>query len=449
MNLNNRFLEHLINVIGVSPSAKYLLAVSGGVDSMVMLHLFHAAGINISVAHCNYSLRAKESDLDHKLVRERCEQLAVPFFDIVFDTKKISKEQSTGIQETARKLRYDWFQRLASDHQFDFIATAHHQDDTVETILFNLIRGTGLKGLEGIPLRNKNIIRPLLFASKNTLLQYAQEHTISYRIDASNLSNTYSRNKIRNTIIPLLTDINPEAVKHIYTLSSHSASVMGIASEFIQTISASIIQTKNDAIIIDCKPLEEKSYFSFFLYETLHPYGFNSYQTDTIKDAVVSLKSGIIFQSASHTLTVNRSEIIIQVSNPKTPEYLVLTNANSQSFSIGNNEYFLSVIPNTSNPTFKPQTIYLDADKVAFPVTVRTWQAGDFFSPLGMSGKKKISDYLIDKKLSLLEKENVFVLISTNHIVAILNHQIDENFKITPATQNILQISRHKKTEKE
>lgn len=449
MNLNNHFLEHLINAIGGSPSAKYLLAVSGGVDSMVMLHLFHSAGINIGVAHCNYSLRAEESDLDHKLVKEYCEQLGVPFFDIVFDTKKISKTQTTGIQETARKLRYDWFQTLASDNEFDFIATAHHQDDSVETILFNLIRGTGLKGLEGIPLRNNNIIRPLLFAQKNSLIQYAHEHNIAYRMDASNNSNVYSRNKIRNKVIPVLMDINPEAVKHIYNIGSHSASAMNIASEFIQTLSSSIVKTKNDSKIIDCKSIMEKSYLSFFLFETLHPYGFNSYQTDTIKESLSAEKSGVVFYSASHILTVNRSEIIIQPSTVKTSDYLVLKNASYRPFLIGNTEYAITIIPYIPDIRFMPHTVYLDADKVTFPITIRRWQAGDFFSPLGMTGKKKISDYLTDKKISLPDKENTYVLISNDQIVAILNHQIDENFKITSSTQNILQVSMHKKTEKE
>jgi tRNA(Ile)-lysidine synthase len=448
MNLNNQFINHLTHTIGASTNAKYLLAVSGGVDSMVMLHLFHNAQLDFGVAHCNYSLRGEESNLDHLLVANTCKQLDIPFNYISFETQKISKEQSLGIQETARNLRYQWFQELALLHKFDFIVTAHHLDDSVETILFNLLRGTGLKGLEGIPLKNKNVIRPLLFTTKQSIVKYADNNEIRFRTDASNLKNTYARNKIRNVIIPSLTEINPLAVKHIYNTSNYISPVLDIVNEYIIQLSASLIVKNNNLTTINCGPLLDKSYLSFYLFETLHPYGYNSHQIETIKQLLIQQKSGAQFLSTNYTATVNRTEIIIKKNTQPHSNSIVIESTETIDFSVQDKDY--SIIKSKAKTTydFKEGTIYLDADRIVFPITVRRWQAGDSFSPLGMNGRKKISDYLVNNKISLPEKENVHVIVSNNNIIAVLDYQIDNAYRITPSTQNILQFVPKQKKEK-
>ncbi|MES2560756.1 MAG: tRNA lysidine(34) synthetase TilS [Bacteroidota bacterium] len=449
MNLNNLFVDYLTEKTSATLSSSYLLAVSGGVDSMSMIHLFYKAGLSFGVAHCNFSLRQQESDLDHRLVQSYCNQLKIPFYDIVFDTQNTADNQHLSIQETARNLRYNWFQKIAQEHTFDFIATAHHQDDNAETVLFNLIRGTGLKGLKGIPIQHHSIIRPLLFANKQALMQYANENGVPYREDASNLKNTYSRNKIRNTVMPILKDINSEAVKHIHELSEHSYAIAQIVKQHIEQLSEQIIEYEPHQTIINCGSVSEHPLVAFYLYELLSPYNFNPIQIKDIYHSLKATKSGNQFLSPSHTLTVNRTQIIIRQSAALTADTALLEKKEYCEFSIGLNTYTASIEQTQNESPFEAGTLYLDADLLTFPLAVRRWEKGDSFSPLGMKGKKKISDFLIDKKISLPDKQDVFVVLSKNKIVAILNHQIDDNVKTTHITRYILKITVQKKGETE
>jgi tRNA(Ile)-lysidine synthase len=440
MNLNNRFVEYLAEKIGNSASAKYLLAISGGADSMTMLHLFHTAQLSFGVAHCNFSLRGDDSNLDNLLVKNHCQQLNIPFFEVRFDTEKIAHEQQWSIQETARNLRYNWFEKIREEQGFDFIATAHHLDDNVETILFNLVRGTGIKGMKGIPTKNNSVIRPLLFATKQSLLEYAADNQIPYREDTSNLKDTYSRNKIRNRIIPLLKEVNSEAVKHIQDFSEHSHAVSSILEQHMEQLSKQITEYKNEQIIIDCSRILNNNLFGFYLKEILTPYAFNRVQTHAIHQSLQATKSGITFLSNTHELTVNRKTLIVQTKQDVLSPEILVEKTNNTDIPIGTHTYATTVTKAENTGRYEAKNLYMDLDLLHFPLLIRKWKNGDYFTPLGMIGKKKISDFLIDKKVSLPDKKNTFVVLSNNKIVAVLNHQIDDSVKTTSGTRFVFQI---------
>lgn len=445
MNLNNRFVDYLTEKTSASLASTYLLAVSGGVDSMSMIHLFYQAGLTFGVAHCNFTLRGEDSHLDHQLVKMYCTQLQIPFHEIVFDTKKISDEQHLSIQETARNLRYDWFHKLIQEHRYDYISTAHHRDDNVETVLFNLIRGTGIKGLRGIPFQNNSIIRPLLFADKESLIQYAELNQIPYRNDSSNAKNTYSRNKIRNEVIPILKDVNAEAVKHIHQLSEHGYAISLIVDQHIEQLRSQIVEQKSSRTLIDCSSIVNHKLFAFYLYELLLPYDYNGTQITAICKSIKSAKTGSQFFTKNYTATINRGEIIIQQTVVATATSITLEEVGYAEFRIGLNTFSATIEPIQNRQEYEPGILYLDVALLSFPLTIRKWENGDSFTPLGMKGKKKISDFLIDKKVSLPDKENIFVITSNNTIIAVLNHQIDGSVKVTKNTQLILRIAPQKK----
>jgi tRNA(Ile)-lysidine synthase len=445
VNLNNRFVDYLTEKTSASLDSTYLLAVSGGVDSMSMIHLFYEAGLTFGVAHCNFSLRGEESNLDHQLVKMYCKQLKIPFHEMVFDTQKVSDEQHLSIQETARNLRYNWFHKLLQENCYDYVATAHHRDDNVETVLFNLIRGTGIKGLKGIPFQNNSIIRPLLFADKESLIQYAKLNQIPYRNDSSNAKNTYSRNKIRNEVIPLLKDVNIEAVKHIHQLSEHSYAISSIIDQHIEQLRSQIVEQQSSQIVIDCSSIVNNKLIAFYLYELLLPYNYNATQITAICNSLKSSKTGSQFFSKNHTATINRSKIIVQQTTALTATSITLEKDDYTEFRIGLNTFIATIEPMQNGQEYEPGILYLDAALLSFPLTIRRWENGDSFSPLGMKGKKKISDFLIDKKVSLPDKENTFVIISNNTLIAVLNHQIDDSMKATKSTEYILRISLQKK----
>lgn len=445
MNLNNRFVAYLTEKTGASADATYLLAVSGGVDSMVMVHLFAEARLSFAVAHCNFSLRGEESNLDNQLVKTYCSELNIPFYDIVVDTQKIARAERLSIQETARNIRYTWFQQLLQERGYDFIVTAHHRDDNAETVLFNLIRGTGLKGLKGIPLQNNSVIRPLLFAGKEELIEYADEHQIPYRNDASNTKDTYARNKIRNKVIPILKEVNAEAVKHIHQMSEYSYAISFIVEQHMEQLRSQIVEQKIQQTIINCSDIIQHPFATFYLYELLAPYGYNASQITAVYNVLKAAKSGGQFFSPSHTLTINRGQIIVQQTLAIANAGIILEKSDYTEFCVGLNTYTASIEPAQHVQQYEAGILYMDADLVSFPLIIRKWENGDFFSPLGMKGKKKISDFLIDKKVSLPDKENTFVITSDNNIIAVLNYQIDEGVKATSHTQHLLQISVQKK----
>jgi len=422
-------------------SQKIILAVSGGVDSMVLAFLFHKAGFNFGIAHCNFALRGQEADLDETLVKKTAEKYKVSFYCKKFDTKKYAKDNKISIQMAARELRYTWFNELYQEKYCDLIALAHHKNDSAETFLINLIRGTGISGLHGIKAKNNIFIRPLLFCNKTRIENYAKNHKIDFRNDMSNFEDKYTRNKLRNKIIPLLENINPVVVDSLCDTAAHLTDVEIIYQQAIDKYKNEIMSKRGLHTIINLTRLKEIEGFHALLYEILSPYGFN---TSQIKDIYIALEgiSGKVFYSPTFKLLKDREELIIEELENKGNKPLLINKNDSLIKSEG-----LSLSLSTFEKTaiFKPfsaspKTVFLDYNKLEFPLILRKWQKGDCFVPLGMKTKKKVSDFLIDNKLNLFEKENLHLLFSGEKAVWIVGMRADERFKITSETKQVLKI---------
>ena len=444
MNFLNRFENFLSNELTIHSQQKILLAVSGGIDSMVLLILFMQTKNQIAVAHCNFGLRGDESDGDNVFVRNFCSENNILFFDKKFDTKNFTAENKIGIQEAARKLRYDWFEKLSVTNHFDFIATAHHLNDVTETLLFNIARGTGISGLHGIPAMNKKIIRPLLFASKDEIIDYAKEKNILFRNDSSNKKNTYSRNKIRNLIIPVLKEINPLLEEHVQSLTGQISFIENIYRKHIDELWKNIHVQKNDTIEISISELLKLHQLPFYLFEFLQPFGFNFSQVSEIISSL-NEQSGKRFFSSTHQLIKDRNSLIIES---------LLTKLNTEIF-IGFNSTLIEVndavlkiehLNSKDEIQFCTDTFYFDLETISFPIKIRKWNEADRFHPLGMSHSKKLSDFFIDEKINLIDKNKALVCSSNDgNIIGVLPYRIDDRNKITSLTKNVLKICFEKK----
>jgi tRNA(Ile)-lysidine synthase len=436
-NFQHFITEHKL----FEPSQKILLAVSGGLDSTAMAHLFHSAGFSFGIAHCNFSLRGADSDGDEAFVRDLAAQYNVPFFSKKFDTLAFSKQHHTGIQETARTLRYEWFSELLTTQQYDYLATAHHQDDHIETLFINLLRGCGISGLHGILEKRDRIIRPLLFASRKELEKYVEKHALKYREDASNQQTKYTRNKIRHHLIPLLEEIQPR----LNDVMSENMERFHDAEQIYQTrikqvISEITICLVDNTLAIDTEKLQALEAPKTFLFEILAPFGFKK---EVIPDIFKSLTadSGKRFFSEHFTLFKERKHLLL-LAKPTPSDTLFVIEENETKITepihltleqIANNEHF--TIPNN------PHSACFDYEKIVFPLIIRKPKTGDVFIPLGMKGRKKLSDFFIDQKFSQIEKENTWLLCSDDEIIWIINHRISDTHKVTPETRKILAVN--------
>lgn len=446
MNLETAFDQFLERQFPHAKSQRVLLAVSGGPDSMALLHLFAGISKTIAVAHCNFGLRGAESDADEKHVQQICSELGITCYTTRFETAEYATEHALSIQLAARQLRYEWFNRLLQDHHFDVIATAHHQDDNVETVLINMLRGTGMKGISGIPVQNGAVIRPLLFATKNEIFEYLDNHHHVYRTDVSNTENKYTRNKIRNIILPQLTELNPMASTHIHELSKHAQFAYSLIKEKTAALTAQYVTANNGSTILQYDTISMDPYAPFYLFEIIAAYGFNTTQCNGIHENFVTAKSGSRFLSDFFELIIDRQSLIItalEQTNKPDPE-IVINKLPAQTISLNGHNYILELIDASAITAYQTNHLYLNADNLTFPLTCRTWKQGDAFLPLGGFGSKKISDFLIDNKVSLSKKRSTYILeTATDGIIAILDHRIDNRFKISPQTSLVLHI--HKK----
>jgi tRNA(Ile)-lysidine synthase len=420
---------------------KILLAVSGGIDSMVMAHLFLHSSIHTGIAHCNFNLRGEESNGDETFVKQWAEKNNIPFFSIRFDTKQYAEVHNLSTQMAARTLRYNWFEELLHTHGYDRLAVAHHADDNVETVLLNLTRGTGLRGICGIAPINGHIIRPLLFATREQITRYAEEQHLAFREDRSNASDDYARNRIRHHVTPELKTLNPSLADTFRQNSEYLTQAYTLLEEAVTKHKAEWCHKQQDEWHIDLKPLQQTAAPGFWLFELLHDFGFNSTQTDDIAKALHE-QAGKRFFSPTHELLKDRDKLIITLKTPSHPlPHLTVKETDTCLHSP------LSLVFERlhNNP---PQTIlpdknmaFLDADKLHFPLTVRLWQEGDSFIPFGMKGKKKLSDYFIDHKIPLHHKAQQWVVVSDNNIVWLVGQRPDERYKVTPQTQHIFKIT--------
>lgn len=427
------FQKQLSKKYNLLQSKKLLLAISGGVDSMVLLDLMLKSQMNISVAHCNFNLRGKESDLDEKFVKNYCKHNNVPCFLNNFDTEKYASENKKSIQISARELRYDWFFKLKNEHNFDYIVTAHHLDDSLETFFINLSRGTGIEGLTGIR-ENENIIRPLLDFSRAEIEQYAIQNNIQWREDSSNSSDKYLRNTIRHNIVPLFKEINPEFLNSFSKTISYLQEVQSFCDEAVDKILNKLLIKENNNNYLKINKLLKHKNYKFILYKWLSEYGFTAW--NDIYNLLHS-QSGKFVETENFRLLKNRNELILSEKNSNFSDEEFLISEEKTDYPIGLKISEVSQISEINNPN----EIYVDKNLLKFPVTLRKYKEGEYFYPFGMQGKKKkISKFFKDEKLSIFEKENTWILHSDNQVVWIVGRRADERFKITKNTTSILKI---------
>jgi tRNA(Ile)-lysidine synthase len=429
--MKNEFLNYITKNNFVESNRKILLAVSGGIDSMVMLHLFQECGFSIGVAHANFQLRDIESEGDEKFVEEVCKRNSIPFFKKRFETESHAKGNHLSIQMAARELRYQWFNERLTEKQFDFIATAHHLNDSIETVLLNLVRGSGLEGLDGITSKNGKIIRPMLFATRQQIENYAKENKIQWREDRSNATDDYSRNFIRHQVYPLLKELNPSLEKTFDESINKISGAVELMEIGIDQWKEGFERKKENQILLDKKGLESFKNSESVLWTLIKSYGFNFDQCCQI---ITSLhgQSGKLFTSSQFELVIDRDHLIISKIQIGLSETLI--ESGQAEASLGR---FKLKIEKKENIDFKddPSIAFLDASKLKFPLYWRKWKPGDSFHPLGMNHKKKLSDFLIDQKISIADKESITVLESANEIVWVVGQRIDERYKVINSTE--------------
>ena len=443
-NLQASMLQYAARQGFLTPGSKILAAVSGGIDSMVMLHLLHDAGVNPTVAHCNFGLRGDESNLDDVFVKTEADRLGIQCRTKRFDTAAYAVQNSLSTQMAARELRYRWFHELAAGEGFDAIAIAHHRDDRIETLFINLARGTGIQGLTGIRPANGKIIRPLLFASRNEIEVYANTNGVAFREDSSNTTDRYARNYIRHHVIPGLEKFFPGIRQTIERNMEHFSEVELFCNESVKRFKDQVITAKDDSICIDLQGLFKSPSPPALIYEILKPFGFPSAIAAEIlherrKDIKSCVSSGKQFFSDTHRLVYDRQSLILQkLENEPPQEYLIDRHTSNMEvpirLKIEKFDRYAGFTPDTS-----PNIACLDADKLQFPLLLRKWKHGDKFCPLGMKNMKKLSDFFIDAKLSLVEKEQRWILVSGGQTVWIVGLRIDDRFKITKKTKTVLE----------
>lgn len=392
---------------------RILLAVSGGIDSMVMCNLFLMSDYNVGIAHVNFSLRGKESDADEKFVKEFAEKNNIPFFNKRFKTKSTATNNKESIQLTARKLRYEWLEKIMAENKYDYIATAHHINDSVETFIMNLSRGTGISGLHGILPKSNNIIRPLLFAQKEEIELFASKNKIAYRNDSSNASDKYSRNHIRHHVIPQLAKLYPAFIQNVSDTINYLLQTETLVHNYINQIRKNIFHQNEGEVVVKIKDIEQLSPLPIHLYELFKDIGINGDIAQNISNCVVEKKSGKFFQLPLHKIYIEKDRlIIIKNENEKIKSYSVPKN--QKELYIGENKITFQTIRMTKDFVIEksPQTGLFDFEKLTFPLHIRTWQKGDFFIPFGMKGRKLVSDYLTDIKISKSKKEKQLVVLS-------------------------------------
>ena len=430
------FKKHINQNLSFLTESKILIAISGGIDSVVLTHICHKTKLDIALAHCNFNLRAAESDADEAFVLELASQLKVDVFTERFDTQIYANENKCSIQMAARELRYTWFSELAEQLNVDYILTAHHADDNLETFLINFTRGTGLEGLTGIPEINGMFVRPLLPFSSLDIEQFAKDHNIKWRDDSSNTSVKYLRNKLRHEVIPILKDINPSLLQSFQNTTENLNDTADIVEESLNAVfKRAIITIDEHHIAFKLSEFKKVNNPKAYLYEAFKDYGFTEWQ-DVVR--LLDAETGKQLFSKTHRLIKNRDALLLSKIHSKSSEIIsVLEDENEVETSFGT--LFFDEADAILDK--RADTIYVDKDLLNFPLTIRTYAEGDFFYPLGMTGKKKVSKYFKDEKLSLLEKENTWLLCSGDMIIWVINRRADNRFRVTEKTKHILKIS--------
>ena len=429
------FKNHINKEFFFIKESKILIAISGGVDSVVLAYLCKQMHLNIALAHCNFNLRGKESDADEYFVLELAKDWSVEVFIENFNTKQFAVDKKMSTQMAARTLRYFWFEELASQLGYDYILTAHHADDNFETFLINLSRGTGLDGLLGIPSINENIARPLLPFTRDTIEKFAKKQKLKWQEDSSNSSTKYLRNKLRHDVIPILKGINPQLLHNFEKTQQYLNDIKSIVDDRVDEISQKIVsKTSNNGIAFNINEIQQLNNPKAYIYELLNGYGFT--QWPDILDLLTAQSGKQVF-SSTHRLLKDREYVILSEIDELPDTSISIFE--SQSLILG--PFGQLVITKVEGTVETAKHIaYVDTNFLKYPLTLRQWKDGDYFYPSGMTGKKKLSKYFKDEKLSLLDKENVWLLCSGDDIIWVLNYRTDNRFVVTDNTQEILKI---------
>ena len=410
---------------------KLLLAISGGADSVCLMHILLELGFQFDLVHCNFRLRAKESDADEVFVKELAKKYDLKLHIKSFSTKEYANENKISMQMAARDLRYNWFNELLKLENAKYIAVAHHQDDVIETFFINLIRGTGITGLLGIAEKKNNIVRPLLNTNRSDIEEYLANKKQTFREDSSNTSVKYLRNKIRLQLIPLLEEMNPKIKETIKSEMDILKDTITVFSHQINSVRKEVIKKKNELVSLNIQKLKTLSPLRIYLYELLNPFGFNQ-----IEAIILALDNqcGKQFFSNTHELLIDRKEIFISKIKLEKDSILEI----NQTDKLIKNKIQLKLsICKDINISKSNNIAHLDFEKLKFPLILRKWREGDKFKPLGMKNYKKLSDFFIDNKFTQLQKKEQWLLCSNDKIIWVVGFRIDDRFKIQPNTKKL------------
>ncbi len=436
-------LDQLLNYISEQKlfrsGQRALLAVSGGIDSMAMVQLFLQTNFDFAIAHCNFQLRGKESDEDQLFVERVAAKNSIVCYTKHFDTEKYSKSSGISIQMAARDLRRAWFEEILNSKGFDVIATAHHLNDSMETMIFNIAKGTGISGLKGILPKKERYVRPLMFASREMIFSYAQANNIAWREDRSNSSIKYHRNLIRLKVLPELKKINPNLEETFSKSIKKIQASERIYRKVIENHRQKLIEKTNEGFRIEKEKLESIEEVEIVLYEILHEFGFNFFQ---IKDILlgVNRQSGKSFYSQDHQLVIDRQYLFISKLIESGIDEVFVDPDSLHLDLYKNRMTFKKIDPAEVKYSEDKNNVFFDFDSLEFPLKIRKWKHGDQFQPLGMKHKKKLSDFMIDEKIPLNLKNQVLVLISGENLVWVIGHRIDDRYKITKQTRMAYKI---------
>lgn len=422
-----------------------LVAISGGADSVALLHVLVRSGYECVAAHCNFHLRGEESDSDEAFVRSFCGTLGVPLHVAQFDTKAYASQKHISIEMAARDLRYDWFFSLLDELKIPVVAVAHHADDAAETFFLNLTRGTGVRGLAGMKSVQGRVVRPLLSVSRHEIELYCKANGLDYVTDCTNNSDDYARNRIRHHVIPEFKKLNPSFLTTMGNNMNHVAQVLAIFEEQVKMFRETFVSETDSGLFVDMDGLKKLQNPEPFIYEILLPCGLSPKLIHDVARSVTGANWGRVFFSSTHRVVVDRHGIIAQdkAAISDAEERIVVDSlpVNLQNPVMANLRFFDK--EEGFAPSRDPKTMHLDADKVSLPLIFRHWKKGDVFRPLGMRGQKKMSDFFTDAKMSQVDKESAWIVESNGVIVCVLGMRMDDRFKLTPSSSHILEILVH------
>lgn len=437
------FTEYIDKNNLIDKNSRVLLAVSGGIDSVVMATLTVKSGFYSAIAHCNFGLRGEESDQDELFVKSLASELSVDFYSIRFDTASFAEENKVSIQVAARELRYNWFEKLRAEIGYDYIAVAHNLNDNIETILFNLARGTGINGLSGIKAKNGKIVRPLLFATREQIKEYADSENISFREDRTNSETKYSRNKIRHLVVPVLKEINPSLEATISETGNRLLEIQKYFEEKVEEEKKRLLQSEGKTRKIKVKDTIRILSNLSVAYEFFKEFGITPHLLNDLSMITGSL-SGKQLYTSSHRFVKDRDSIIIIPYRNEPPKPITIREVSDLN-KLGFFEAKRVLVDKGFKIKREKDYATIDLHLLKFPLTLRAWKSGDYFYPFGMEGSKKISDYLTDRKYSIVDKEKALVLESDGDIVWLVGERIDNRFRLTKKSGEalLLRVKQH------